>query len=568
MYRYAFLCAFVVFASSQVESENPDGAVSMDEAVAVPPPYDPTPEANESPSITENDETKKNNVVNNDLQTPEQQSQNVQVYSVPSEHSDINVEIQDINKSQNDMPTVTQNSHETEVLNHEVEPKDFSDPQNLSTDKTSETIEISNHDQVALDNTAEQEISKTHDINPAPEASEPLVNTPNYEIIQKEKPNPEEIVPNNETINQTSSPEIEINQSQADVVSVKESGSDMESSEFPVHPAAIAGITPPEFMPTPGIEAPSYTKLEPILGWNRNLSDSASTLKQWLRWWKYLNMKTPVIMPWLDGLKMRIYPGNEVYRAMFVKGIYDPNFSIAINSSLNKGGTFIDVGANIGNFSLLASKAVGTTGHVIAIEPSSRDYDRLVDNIRLNQLENVIAPYKFAVSDRTGEKATLQIANEERSALNTFAPEFSVKGITKVNTEEVETSTLDSFVERSGLSNIEAVKMDIEGSELKALHGAINTITKFRPVMMIGVNEVSLKASGTTRAEVQKFMQDHRYRMYKVSYKPRFAFVPVDDIAKTHAKVLFCFHESVIPPELPQPKEKTLMDYISDFFSK
>lgn len=314
--------------------------------------------------------------------------------------------------------------------------------------------------------------------------------------------------------------------------------------------------------------APSYDKLVPICDWNRYSADSAITLKQWVRWWKYLRMKQPIVMPWLNGLILRIYPGNEVYRALYVRGIYDPNFIIAVNSLLNRGGTFIDAGANIGHFSLLASEVVGKEGHVIAIEPSSRDYNRLLDNIKINGLENVISPYRFALSDVNEGIAKLSIACEERSALNTIGSEFGVKGVDEVQVEDVSLATLDSFVVNSGLTRVEVLKLDIEGSELKALKGATDTISRFRPAIMIGVNASSLKACGATREEIQKFMRGFRYRMYKITYTPRFEFVLVDDISKNHSKVLFCFHESVIPPSLPQPENKSIIDYTKDFFTK
>ena len=66
------------------------------------------------------------------------------------------------------------------------------------------------------------------------------------------------------------------------------------------------------------VSAPAYTKLVPVPCWNRYSADSARTLKEWVRWWKYLRAKEPVMMNWINGLKLRIYPKNEIFRAIFV----------------------------------------------------------------------------------------------------------------------------------------------------------------------------------------------------------------------------------------------------------
>lgn len=316
---------------------------------------------------------------------------------------------------------------------------------------------------------------------------------------------------------------------------------------------------------TPNVPAPSYSKLVPIKGWDRYSGDSAKTVKQWGRWWQYLRMKEPAVMSWLDGLVIRIYPGNEVFRALFVGGIYDPNIVVIINSLLSKGSVFIDVGANIGYFSLLASKAVGKDGYIVAVEPSSRDYSRLVDNVKINNLTNIIATQCLAISNVSGS-AKLAIACEERSALNTLGSEFSFKGIDKVKTEDVKMISIDELVSDMKLNRVDVLKLDIEGSELKALIGAKNVIEKFRPAIMLGVNENSLKACGTDHKEIQQILKKMRYRAYRVVDYPTFSLELIPDLEKEHAKIIFCLHESVIPPTLPQPEDKSIIGCVEDFF--
>lgn len=336
-------------------------------------------------------------------------------------------------------------------------------------------------------------------------------------------------------------------------------------------PQEIVAIETPDERPisvTIDVDAPSYDHLVPVSGWNRYSGDSAGSLREWVRWWKYLRMKTPVVMKWIDDFVVRIYPDNEIFRAIFVKGIYDPNSMVIINSLLPKDGVFIDVGASFGYFSIVATKAVAPNGRVIAIEPSSRDYNRLVDNVRINNLGNIISTYRLAISDATGT-ALLSIATEERSALNTLGNEFSFKGVDKVAKENVNTIALDDFVIANQIKHVDVLKLDIEGSELKALHGAKKTIAKFRPAIMLGVNSNALKASGTDHDEIQKTLSELGYKAYRIiDNGETLGLESITDLTKEPAKVIFCLHESTLPPVLPQPEQKSFLQRITDFFTR
>ena len=314
------------------------------------------------------------------------------------------------------------------------------------------------------------------------------------------------------------------------------------------------------------VSAPSYEKLMPITGWNRYSGDTAFSVNEWKRWWRYISFKKPVIMKWMDGLFLRIYPKNEVFRALFVKGIYDPNLIVVINALLPAKGVFLDIGSNMGYCSLLMSKAVGEDGRVFAIEPSERDFLRLVDNVNLNRLGNVNV-YRLAVSDKIG-RVNISIATEERSALNTLGTEFSNKGIEKIQTEEVDSVTLDAFVEEEEIDRIDVIKMDIEGSELKALNGARNTIERHRPALIVGINENSLRASNASTEEVEKTLRELRYKMYYLIEKPFFALKEAANLDQVKSNRIICLHESFVPPVLPQPRKEGVLEKIENFFTK
>ncbi len=313
------------------------------------------------------------------------------------------------------------------------------------------------------------------------------------------------------------------------------------------------------------VEAPAYNKILPIEGWNRYSGDTASTASEWKRWWKYINLKKPVIMKWANNLNLRIYPKNEVFRAIFVRGIYDPNLIVILDSLLPRNGVMIDIGSNMGYCSLLLSQSVGEEGRILAIEPSERDFLRLVDNVNLNKLNN-ISVHRIAISDVIG-KVTLAIAPEERSALNTLGTEFSNKGIERVDVEAVDSTTLDAFCEKESLEVINVIKMDIEGSELKALKGAKNTIEKYRPALVMGINKNALKANDASIEEIEATLKELRYKTYVFSETPFFVLKEVESLENIEGNIIVCLHESFMPPVLPQPKKTTVINKVKKFFT-
>lgn len=310
--------------------------------------------------------------------------------------------------------------------------------------------------------------------------------------------------------------------------------------------------------------APNYKEIAPEKYQDRINCDTARTLSEWKRWWAYLRFKKPVKMDWINGLRLIIYPKNEVFRALFVRGIYDPNLVAIINVMLPKDGVFFDVGANAGYCSLLASTQLGMNGKIFAFEPCERDFFRLIANVNLNKADNVRV-YKLALSDKEGE-ATLSIAPEERSALNTFGTSFSDPGLEKVGVEQVQAMTLDAFVEQNHVDRIDLIKMDIEGSEYQALKGAVNSLRKFHPTVILGVNRVTLEACGTNIEDIERILTDLRYKSYRLVCDPDFGLEEVKDFRELKSGFIVCIPDGFEVPTLPKIKEVSLIDSICDFF--
>jgi FkbM family methyltransferase len=307
-------------------------------------------------------------------------------------------------------------------------------------------------------------------------------------------------------------------------------------------------------------------EVAPEIGWDRYSGDAARSVNGWVKWWTYLRMKPSesFLIKWIGDLVVVIHPKNEVYRALFARGVYDPNLVVLVNAMLPKGGVFIDAGANMGYVSLPASQKVGKNGRVFALEPSSRDFSRLLENVSANNLGNIIHPHRLAVSDENGS-ANMAIADEERSCLNTLGAEISFKGVQKIRTEEVDASTIDAFAQKEKINRIDVLKLDVEGGEVKALKGAKGVVGKYRPAIILGVNGGALKSCGTDCIELQKIIDEMGYRVYKIVERPVLSLERVENILDVASGIVVCLHESATPPVLPQPQERSFSECVSDF---
>lgn len=195
---------------------------------------------------------------------------------------------------------------------------------------------------------------------------------------------------------------------------------------------------------------------------------------------------------------------------MFVTGRYEPNEFCLLQRILKPGMTFIDAGANVGLYSIFAARRVGSQGNVLAIEPSGREFESFQKNAELNALANVRLVRK-ALSDRAAE-VELSVAPLSKSGHNTlgaFAYDTPLD-----HRERVQAERLDDLVRSEGLARVDVIKMDVEGGEMAALRGAVETLQKFRPVVLVELSDRALKHQGASSGEVLALLQQHGYRIF------------------------------------------------------
>jgi len=183
-------------------------------------------------------------------------------------------------------------------------------------------------------------------------------------------------------------------------------------------------------------------------------------------------------------LKLTHVSSNYLSLQLFWKGTsyYEPLTTLAVQELLHPGSTFVDVGANIGFFSLTASLTkLGI--EVIAFEPNPKNYAILKENIRANGFENIHCE-PLAVSDRAGTaKFYLNTSDMSASLLPNFQRAFNPAS----NCVEVQTTTLDDYFDKHFFRNRSVWKIDVEGHETVLLQGARRMLATHAPDLIIEV---------------------------------------------------------------------------------
>lgn len=199
--------------------------------------------------------------------------------------------------------------------------------------------------------------------------------------------------------------------------------------------------------------------------------------------------------------------GDVLLRDLLSTDSFEPEETEIIKMLLPAGGVFLDVGANVGYFSIVAAMSVGSKGRVYAFEPVPEIYRILCRNISLNGLTNVAA-HNLACFSSVGEMAMERETDSGKSHLSAVDVE---------NAQKVRLTTIDQFVNLSNVSRLDLIKIDAEGSDFEIVQGARRTIETFRPIILMELDHLS--RFGGSISEVETFFAGYCYEVKEIKGK-------------------------------------------------
>ena len=215
----------------------------------------------------------------------------------------------------------------------------------------------------------------------------------------------------------------------------------------------------------------------------------------------------------VNGYKLSVNPKDPgISSELLLFKTHEPITTKLISRTLKKGITCLDIGGNLGYYTLLESKIVGNKGKVIVIEPSPENFRYLQKNLKLQDTSNVEA-YNFAAGDKNGYTRFLIYEQSNGCMTIPEGEEAQFPG----DVIKVPSKKIDSFLEEIQVNKIDFIRMDVEGYEYHIFQGMKNTLEKFKPAIQIEIHK-NLMGKQKTK-EFFKNLQNYGYEIS--SYIPR-----------------------------------------------
>ncbi|MDF1825469.1 MAG: FkbM family methyltransferase [Verrucomicrobiales bacterium] len=188
-----------------------------------------------------------------------------------------------------------------------------------------------------------------------------------------------------------------------------------------------------------------------------------------------------------QGLQQRLRDAHYLSKLKSAK-ISDEIDLGVIELLVNPGDTVMDIGANFGLFTRFLSERVGADGKVFSFEPTETMSRVLNHNVTSMDLKNVETS-RYALSDKKGS-AQIKVPLHNNHSPNYYEASLcSVEESEAGEIDTIETTTLDAFCDDEAIKDLAFIKIDVEGHEIAVLNGARITLERFRPTILLEVNE-------------------------------------------------------------------------------
>lgn len=229
-------------------------------------------------------------------------------------------------------------------------------------------------------------------------------------------------------------------------------------------------------------------------------------------------------------LKMHLHLSEHMQRRIFWMGYYSTDIVALLKRMLMPGMVVVDVGANIGEITLIAAQRVGRTGRVVAFEPVNVIADQLAEHVRINDLSQVVI--KREALGRTARdhvpiyaSCGQDVSDENQGLASLYGESEGQEPIEYVNI-----TTLDDTVVSLSLSRVDLIKIDVEGGELPCLQGAESMLRRFRPMLIVEVQAFSARQAGWDVSELFQYLHGFGYEFFTIGPRGRLMVLDLESL--------------------------------------
>lgn len=236
-----------------------------------------------------------------------------------------------------------------------------------------------------------------------------------------------------------------------------------------------------------------------------NKSDKLAAIFRFLKW-QVGSRLVPgeVIFQWINNSKLIARPGETGITGNIYCGLHEfPDMAFLLHV-LRENDLFVDIGANVGSYTILACSAIGAKG--FCFEPVPSTFSRLMTNLRLNNICERVVSLNIAVGN---EKSEIIFSSNQNCMNHVCADNEEIE-----NTITVPISTLDEELTGSPF----LIKIDVEGYETPALEGAVNVLRNEELCGVIMELNGAGERYGWNESKILSMMLDYGFKTY--SYNP------------------------------------------------
>lgn len=205
-------------------------------------------------------------------------------------------------------------------------------------------------------------------------------------------------------------------------------------------------------------------------------------------------------------------PDDPVISGALFFGVYEKGETAFVQRTLQPGMTVLDIGANVGYYTALATRAVGPSGRVIALEPDPQSYEYLEQTIAANEVGNVNA-FQYAAADHEA-KMPLHISKDNRGDNRLYEPDPKWPKIT------VTARPADDVLKESGIDSVDFIKIDVQGFEASVIDGLQNTLAQSKKLTLLAEFwPKGLSDAGSDPKEFLERLRDHGLQLHELTPK-------------------------------------------------
>lgn len=218
-----------------------------------------------------------------------------------------------------------------------------------------------------------------------------------------------------------------------------------------------------------------------------------------------------MVIPYDGDLKIQIHTGSFFEWEIFFKGYYEGFVCRLLKEYIKPGNTCIDIGANVGTNTLLMAKLAGPKGSVYAFEPNPGYFQRLKENLALNDFENVHTLMK-GIDTQAGQAKLFVAGGPVKTA--SMVDYSDQPGAIQCT---IELTSADECL--GDLKRCDFIKIDVDGIEGRIMQSCAKVLEKFRPVVLFEYCESAWSKAEWSFSKTADQFQALNYRLHQVDLR-------------------------------------------------